>query len=119
MNDKTKKVLIIGGLIALVLFGIYENTVKKNELERFEAKTKGIITNYVGVRPTSFELEFKYLVDGQVYYNTEITSPFECENGRKGCLGSTFTVIYSTKNPEVSRIKLGKYNKYVKTSPSL
>jgi hypothetical protein len=93
--------------------------MKKNELEKFGLKTTAVVTDFTFLRKTSYELEFKYVVDGKEYYNTEITSSFHCINGIRGCVGETFNVLYSREDPAVSRIDLDRYNKFIKKSPTL
>ena len=119
-NKKSTRLKIIVLVIfgGIIIIGLIQNSIKEKELKNNRKKTTGVITNFTFLRKTSYELEFRYNVNGETFYNTEITSSFKCEDGTRGCVGKDVKVFYSKEKPEVSKVDLGNYNKYIKKSPS-
>ena len=81
---------MLGGVLLLIAFGIFQNTHKKIELDKYGESTIGVITNYEGIRKSSYSIEFMYEVNGRRYYNTTKTTSFKCGDGTPGCVGKEF-----------------------------
>lgn len=102
----------------LIAFGIYRNSVVNGELQNNGVVTDAKITDFKFLHRSTYEIEYEYFVDNKKYVDTRTTSFFECSNGEKGCKGKIFKVTYSSMNPKINRIDLGRYNKYKKNNGS-
>ena len=119
MNKKQQKFLFLGLFILLIGFGIYQNTVKYDSLEKSGEVVEAIIIDYKFVYKATYKITYKYVIDNKEYIGTCRTSYFKCDNGKDGCLGEKFKVIYLPKDPKTNEILLGKYNNFKKESPRL
>ena len=106
-------------LFGIIFFGIFQNSYEEKELNEFGVKAKAKIIEYKFVGKTSYSLEYEYFVNDKRYIDSEKVSFFKCDNGKNGCVGKEFNIIYSKKNPALSKINLGKYNRYKKQSPTI
>lgn len=116
---KYQKYIIGIGFILLIAFGIYRNSSKEYELNKYGKVTVAKIIGFKYIHVTSYKIKYEYFVEGVNIVQEERTSYFECDSGEDGCLGKKFQVVYSTKDPKISVINLGKYNIYKKNSPSV
>jgi hypothetical protein len=105
--------LIIIGLIIVV--GTMFQYFEQKDISENKKTTKGEIIEIDHLTSASYTLRYKYEVNGKEYFNNIGINFFRCDNGKDGCIGSEFTVYYSSKNPQHSRIDLGKYEKFKTT----
>lgn len=114
---KTDKIIkIVVGLIFLVIIsGIIRQYYTQSQVSKYRQKTIGKIIKFEYLNRTEYYLTYEYYVKNIRYEEGVGVAYFECENGKKGCIGSTFTVYYSSKEPKYSRIDLGEYEKYKQT----
>ena len=114
MNSKLKEGIIIGGAFAtLFVVGFFHNKAHVDELAEFGKTTEATIVDFKYQSNGRYELIFKYKVDGKPYTDHDRVSFFKCnepDNRNKGCIGKTFKLVYSSKDPSVFEIDLGKYN---------
>ncbi|MBU2940474.1 hypothetical protein KO494_13080 [Lacinutrix sp. C3R15] len=111
-KNKITAILIIVAICVLYYFFNYK---QKREVIDFGVSTNTKIINYSYGSQGKNWVTYKYSVDGIEYEGQEAVSSFKCDeedNNKKGCVGMTFKVVYSKRNPEISEINLGKYNKY-------
>jgi hypothetical protein len=107
---------LIGGIIfVVVLIGILFQYNEQKEIEKYKEQATGKVTVFLYEARLDYGIIYEYYVDNKRYTNQIGVSFFKCDNGRKGCIGSEFPVYYSSKNPQYSRIDLGKYEKYKTT----
>jgi hypothetical protein len=119
MTKKQQKFLFLGLFLLLIGFGIYQNTDKFYSLKKSGKVVEMVIIDYKFVYKATYNITYKYVVDNKEYIGTCRTSYFKCENGKDGCLGKKFKVIYLPKDPSINEVILGKYNKFKKESPRL
>nr|WP_299167137.1 hypothetical protein [uncultured Allomuricauda sp.] len=111
----TKKSLIvlISGILIFVSFVIYKNLDESNLLNKDGIVTTGEVVKFRHLKKSSYRLFYKYKVDEKYYQGALPTIFFKCDNeGKAGCVGNKFNVIYSKSDPSVSDINLEKYNRY-------
>jgi hypothetical protein len=116
LNSKEKSNLILGFFIILLPIGYYFTNYKKSiELDTYgEYTTARIVSYHLGSHGKKY-IDYVYEVDGVKFKNSESVSNFSCDekdNKRKFCIGKTFVLMYSKRNPEICAINLGKYEKY-------
>jgi hypothetical protein len=105
--------LVIIGIV--VLIGTLKQFLDQKEISLNKVSTIGKIVEIDHLTSASYTIKYKYTVNDTEYFDNVGVNFFKCDNGRKGCVGSEFTVYYSSKNPEHSRIDLGKYEKFKTT----
>jgi hypothetical protein len=117
MTKETKRTLsdkiftTIGGLTltVMVIYGTYRNTIEKQLLIEYGITIGKIIEfhscNY------NYCATYVYTVDQKEFEGHFGSSYFKCFDDTSGCVGHEFEVKYSLKNPSISEINLGKYNK--------
>tara|TARA_B110000908_G_scaffold78246_1_gene93962 strand:+ start:583 stop:969 length:387 start_codon:yes stop_codon:yes gene_type:complete len=107
---------LIGGIIlVIVLIGITFQYYQQKEIRKYKEQTTGKIIKFKYENKVHYGLVYEYYVKGKHYSNQIGVSFFKCDDGTKGCIGKEFTIYYSSKTPEYSRIDLGKYEKYKTT----
>jgi len=109
------KILAIFSVCALILILYFREYSKQTDIKNNTKITSGRLLELRSKYKASFALIYEYYVDEKRYTSSVGISPFKCDDGRKNCIGKKFTVYYSSKNPENSRIDLGKYEKYKTT----
>lgn len=102
-------------LIVAILFIVVNQYLEQKDIVLHKRETSGKVIKFISGNKTYYSIKYEYFVHGIRYVNEVGVSYFKCFDGKKGCVGSEFTVYYSSKNPEHSRIDLGKYEKYKKT----
>lgn len=112
---KKDKLYIFIGLVLFFGFMFFRTYNSQLDIKKNEVTTTGKIIELFGKYQSRYGLLYEYYVNGKKYEGSVGITPFDCENGKKACVGSEFTVYYSSKNPENSRIDLGKYEKYKTT----
>lgn len=110
-----KAYIFLGAIMLVVLVGTSIQYFKQNNINRFKSKTVGKIIEYKFINIKRYYIKYEYYVDSIAYTGRVGISSFRCNNGKEGCVGKTFTVYYSSKNPSYSKIDLGKYEKYKTT----
>ena len=108
-----KVILSVIGLAILLVFGY--TLYKEKNISENQIFIEGKIIDFFHVNKARYALKYEYSVNGEKYIGQVGVSPFDCENGKKGCVGENFTVYYSSQNPSYSKIDLGKYEKYKTT----
>lgn len=116
---KYQKYLIGIGFILLIAFGVYRNSFEEYELNNHGKITEAKIIDFRYGSNSSYTLKYVFYVNKKKYEDSRRFSFFECDNGKNGCVGQKFKVIYSYRNPKINEINLGKYNKYKLISPSI
>ena len=108
-----KKKFIVLIIILIISFLAYRGVSKDLEIKNNKMTTIGKIVKLQPSVKARFYIEYSYIVKGKKYRNTvRVHNDFKCDSGVKYCVGEEFTVYYSSKNPENSRINLGKYEKF-------
>ncbi|WP_298782712.1 DUF3592 domain-containing protein [uncultured Polaribacter sp.] len=108
-----KKKYIVLIIIIIVSALLYRSINKELEIMNNKMTTIGKIIRLQPGFKARFYIEYTYIVKGKKYKGTvRVSSNLKCDNGIKYCIGEEFKVSYSSKNPENSRIHLGKYEKY-------
>lgn len=108
-NNKNTFWLVLFMFI-IVLYVAYNKNSYHNEINNNKKTTMGVVVDFQ-YSNHKYILTYKYKVDNIDYEKEFTTSFFRCKDGTKGCVGKTFKVYYSSKNPEKSDIDLGEYNK--------
>jgi hypothetical protein len=120
LTNKIKhKILTLGpvqwGFILVMLLIVLNQYLGQKDISENKEQTTGKIIEFKYINMTDYAIVYKYDVKGRYYLGRTGVSFFKCDNGKDGCVGSEFTVYYSSKNPQHSRIDLGKYEKYKTT----
>ena len=112
---KRKNFYII--IICSIVIGIFllKHYIVETDIKNNTKKTKGTITKLMKLYQARYSLSYEYKVNGEKYSGQTGINPFKCEDGTENCIGKEFDVYYSSKNPENSRINLGKYEKFKTT----
>lgn len=106
---------IISLFFIIILFFIIKQYFYYREIKVNQKETIGLIEKMEYDSRGSYSLYYNYNVNGVNYKNTIGTSGFYGYNKKKGCVGCEFKVFYSSKNPNKSSIRLGKYENYKTT----
>lgn len=85
------------------------------EIYNNKRETAGVVTKIEYTSRGSYTLSYTYQVNEKIYENHFGVSGFIGDNGKKGCVGCTFRVYYSSKDHEKSRLYLGKYERHKTT----
>ncbi|NIK92660.1 hypothetical protein GZ212_10905 [Mangrovimonas sp. CR14] len=118
-NKKQEKIVFALFLLLLILLAVYRNIKRNNELEKYGEETTCKVVEFRFVNKTSYRIVYEYYINNVSYKGEEDTVYFKCEDGTEGCIGETFKLLYSTRNPKLSKIQLGKYSKYSKNKVQL
>ncbi|SHH64443.1 hypothetical protein [Winogradskyella jejuensis] len=116
-NEKIIGILILGFII---IGGIYYNTIRYDELEEYGKITEAEIINFRYRSNARYTISYRFKVDGKSYVGSTSLSFFRCDesdNKRKGCIGKMFKLTYSSKDPNINEIDLGKYNRFKGIKP--
>jgi len=118
-DNKAKREKKLGRIVAGIFFTITTivfifHLYKQYDISKNKAKTTGKIIECLIVN-RSKGIIYEYYVNNVRYTGEVGTSIFRCDDGTKCCIGKEFTVYYSSKNPQYSRIDLGKYEKHKTT----
>lgn len=119
MNKNKQKLFFILAFILLIVFGVYRNSIKNDELENRGLITEGVIVEFKNIHMSTYKIVYKFNVNHVDYRGDCRVDYFECADKTKGCVGKKFKIVYSKSNPEINEIDLGKYNRFKKASPSL
>lgn len=115
-----KNKLILGFFIVLIIAGYFYNKLKYNELSKNGKITEAIVIDFRYRSSALYKIIYKYNVNGIEYINSRAVSSFKCEesyNNNEGCVGMKFKIRYSSKDPNINEIDLGKYNRYKSQQP--
>lgn len=102
-------------LFVFLFFVISLNVYKQYDIKKNSKNSIGKIIKFEKSGKSNFNLIYEYFVDGNRYTGQTGIDPFICDDGTKNAIGKQFKVYYSSKNPENSRIDLGKYEKFKTT----
>lgn len=108
-------IIIFTVLFFTIAIRIYVQHKEDNEIKMYEGEAEAIVTKFKHINLTAYYIDYEYTVDKKKYKGSVSVAKFKCDNGVLGCVGNTFKVSYSTKNPSKSNIHLGKYEKYKRT----
>lgn len=115
LDSKSTKKIVLSVVFVAILVVLGHEFYKQQSISKNEATIEGKIVDFFHVNKARYAIKYEYFVDGEKYIGQVGITPFKCENGKEGCIGKTFKVYYSSKNPSLSRINLGKYEKYKTT----
>lgn len=122
MNTNKLKIFLIkirwyfvGLCIVLIFAAIIKQYFYYKEINENKKETIGVVEKFEYSSRGLYTLFYKYEVNNKPYKHTIGTSGFYGYNKRKGCVGCTFKVYYSSKDPSKSSIRLGKYEEYKRT----
>lgn len=117
MKEKPNLIVFVflGFIVLIIIFRICFQYIEQKDISLNKETTLGRIIEFDHLTSADYSIKYMYEVDEVEYYNHVGVSFFKCEDGKEGCVGSEFRVYYSSKNPEHSRIDLGKYEKYKTT----
>ena len=93
----------------IILRGIFYQALNQYDVKEHKIKTKGIVIHVNG-HPRNTRMKYKYRVDNDTLIGFTTVHVDLVEEIRKNCLNKTFTVYYSSENPNNSMIDLGRYN---------
>ncbi|MDO3696015.1 hypothetical protein QVZ41_14275 [Wenyingzhuangia sp. chi5] len=110
-NNKRIKYIPLILLSLLITYSAF----RQYEIQKYKAKVIGVVTKISFTGNFRYSLDYEYTVNDVKYIGSVGVSNFICDDGTKGCVGKKFEIYYSTKNPEYSRIYLGKYEKNKQT----
>ena len=99
MLKKNGYLIVIVIFVLWLIYNFYHGYNHNKELKESGIVTVGKITEFKGAAKGLY-LNFKFFIDGKSNFSD---SPRD-NNGEK--IGEFFKVVYSSKNPEVSRIYL-------------
>lgn len=85
------------------------NSISHQNLEKYKEVATGKIIKF-HFSNNGYYINYEYVVDNKKYIGSANTSYFKCDDGSEGCVGKEFKVYYSSKNPNLSDIDLGKFN---------
>lgn len=120
-TDKLKIFLIkirwyfVGLCIVLIFAAIIKQYFYYKEINENKKETIGYIESVDYRSRGAYSIVYLYYVAGKRYKNSIGINKFYGYNKRKGCVGCTFKVYYSSKDPSKSSIRLGKYEEYKRT----
>jgi len=106
--------IVVGIIFLLIIVVISFQIYKEKNIVKYQKKTTGKIIEYDNAYQAN-GIIYEYYVNNVRYTGQVGTSKFYCDDGTKCCIGHQFTVYYSSKHPQYSRIDLGKYEKYKTT----
>ena len=110
--DNNKNIFwLILFVFIIILYVSYENNSYYKEISKNKKETIGEVVDF-HYSNKEYRLKYKYKADNIEFENIISTRFFRCKDGTKGCIGKTFKVYYSSKNPEKSDIDLEEYNKF-------
>lgn len=115
-----KNKIILGFFIILIIAGYFYNKLKYDELLENGKITEASIVGFRYRSSALYKIIYKYNVNGIDYINSRVVSSFRCEepnNNNKGCVGMKFKIMYSSIDPNINEIDLGRYNKYKSEQP--
>ncbi|MGY6649666.1 hypothetical protein [Wenyingzhuangia sp. IMCC45574] len=115
LKNKYSGLLLVIPLGLFLLWQVINNYDDQKEVSIYGKKIIGEVVKFDYGSRGFCSIDYSYSVDGKKYRGSVGVTKFDCEDGTKCCIGKKFYVYYSSKNPEYSRIYLGKYEKY-KTS---
>ena len=99
MLKKNGYLIVIVIFVLWLIYNFYHGYNHNKELKESGIVTVGKITEFKGAAKGLY-LNFKFFIDG----NSNFSDSPRDNNGEK--IGEFFKVVYSSKNPEVSRIYL-------------
>jgi hypothetical protein len=99
MLKKNGYLIVIVIFVLWLIYNFYHGYNYNKELKESGIVTVGKITEFKGAAKGLY-LNFKFFIDG----NSNFSDSPRDNNGEK--IGEFFKVVYSSKNPEVSRIYL-------------
>ncbi len=102
-------------VLGIIVIGTIKQYYRQKEIALYRQKTIGQVIDLEHDTKANYSLEYSYVVDDVKYNGIVGVEFFKCSDGTKGCVGKKFYVYYSSKNPEYSRIYLGKYEKHKTT----
>ncbi len=102
------KIAVLLGVLFLIGGFIYTYQ-KELQLNQFGIYTSGKILSFNHTSKTQYEIKYIFFVKGVRYKGGTLIGYFKCDDGSIGCVGNKFDVIYSSKNPKINEIILGKY----------
>lgn len=114
-EERFRVKVILGILGLIILVGIYRQYFLQKNISEHKEETIGKVIDFESINMRRYSLKYEYSIGDNQYQGEIGVSYFECDNGKKGCVGKEFPVYYSSENPQYSRIDLGKYEKYKTT----
>ncbi|MNE51331.1 hypothetical protein D3C87_1086020 [compost metagenome] len=103
-KNKLLKNALISIIFIIVLFHYYCDFKSYILLKNNTDKTIGIIVDYYEIGLSSFYMKYAYNINGCVYTKTVNPDKFfeDCENDKK-CINTKIHVLYSKKDPSISK----------------
>lgn len=105
----------MGLLVALIFAIIIKQFFYYNEIIENKKETIGVVYKIKYTSRGDNSLYYYYYVNTKKYYGATSVNSFYGYNKRKGCVGCSFKVYYSSKDPSKSSIRLGEYEEYKRT----
>lgn len=102
-------------LVSYIVINIFSQYLYYKEICDNKKVTFGIVTHYVRTARGKIML-YEYVINNVKYQGEVSTNTFRGHNNKILCLGCKFVVYYSSKDPGKSRICLGEYEKFKRTS---
>ena len=114
-ETKSRNRILVGLITLVILLCFLFQYYKQYSIVHNEEKTTGEIIEFFHINKARYAIKYQYVVNKEKYWGQTGVHVFECDNGKKGCVGKEFPVYYSSKNPGYSKIDLGKYEKHKTT----
>lgn len=111
MENNKSTFWLIFLMTIIILYVVYNKNSYHNEINYNKEETIGEIVDF-HYSNVQYALTYSYKVNNIEFEKIIYTRFFRCKDGTKGCVGKTFKVYYSSKNPEKSDIDLEEYNKF-------
>lgn len=97
-NSSTRLVYFIGiGLLVLIATGYFLSKANDKELDAFGVQTEGVVVQISHRMNRGEFVRYEYVVNGEKY-------TYEQQMNREVRVGERFEVIYSGKNPKLSKM---------------
>lgn len=105
-------IIVFSAIVLIIIIRTFIQYQDDQEIKRYKGTTEATIIEFKHVNLTYYYIKYKYKVEKEEYIGETGVRWFKCDDGKLGCVGHTFKLSYSTKNPSKSTIHLGKYEKH-------
>ena len=106
-EERKKKIwlgIVLGGLVILCIVTEIKHYIDNKEIDEYKRTTIGTLYEIKNERGAGTVIFWKYNVNGKEYTNSMNHAEAIYKYCRKKCIGSKFTIEYSSQNPSKSRL---------------
>lgn len=105
-------IIVFSAIVLIIIIRTFIQYQDDQEIKRYKGITEATIIEFKHINLTRYSIFYEYQVGDKKYKGRTGVEWFKCDDGKLGCVGHTFKLSYSTKNPSKSTIHLGKYEKH-------